>query len=525
MPKEEEEVGKSGKYGVMANAVNFIGGVSFLGLPYAVKESGLIGGLLLLSLVAILTEASHRLIVESSKFHYKLRWLDINSYEALVAVPFGRYGELLLLFSVFVVAFGATVGFTVMIKDLLSTLLASRLASGGTTKLLALAWALLIVPLTLIRDLSSLTFVSVLSLGLSTFLLAVIIEEAPFRENVASHGGLLQVAKDYGFRPHIFTTFSIFTEVFAWQHGLFQFFNSLRRADIRRWRFVTSRVNTTISIIYILVSVPAYLAYLDNTTGDIFLSLPSQGTGSTLTDIARICFLFICIMTYPLEMLVARDVIKALLAHLDDNSARHTDSSSSSLSFFRFFLSGRDLLIVLLLDVAALGLGILFKDLGDTVALVGAIGGSLASFVIPGLVYLGVNGDDFITWTNTLLLGSDADSSLIQNFTVKLTDETKPWWFYILGFPIWCYIADWGATSVAVKLQVATHDRNTHASPSLTSFDTQDTDPAYSEYVQYIDGPSSSSQGKRGTRGKFLIAIGLVFIGFTTLVVGIIERF
>jgi sodium-coupled neutral amino acid transporter 11 len=100
---------KVSRLAVMANAVNFIGGVSFPSIPFAVKESGLIGGLLLLSLVAILTEASHRLIAESSKFHYKMRWLDIDSYEALVAVPFGRRGELILKFSVFVVAFGACV--------------------------------------------------------------------------------------------------------------------------------------------------------------------------------------------------------------------------------------------------------------------------------------------------------------------------------------------------------------------------------------------------------------------------------
>jgi len=106
---EEERVVRSGKYGVIANAVNFIGGVSFLGLPFAIKESGLIGGLCLMGLVAVLTEWSHRLIVESSKFHHKLQFASINSYEALVATPFGRVGEMVLLFSVFVVAFGACV--------------------------------------------------------------------------------------------------------------------------------------------------------------------------------------------------------------------------------------------------------------------------------------------------------------------------------------------------------------------------------------------------------------------------------
>jgi len=100
---------KVGRLSVMTNAVNFIGGVSFPSIPFAVSESGLVGGLLLMSLVAVLNEASHRLIVESSIFHRKLRWYDIQSYESMVAVPFGRGGEIILIFSVFVVAFGACI--------------------------------------------------------------------------------------------------------------------------------------------------------------------------------------------------------------------------------------------------------------------------------------------------------------------------------------------------------------------------------------------------------------------------------
>ena len=535
----EEEKKKSGKYGVISNAVNFIGGVSFLGLPFAIKESGLIGGLCFLGLVAILTEWSHRLIVESSKFHHKLQYASIESYEALVGTPFGRVGERVLLFSVFVVAFGACVEFTVMIKDLLFTLM-----NGGTMHLIVV-WSIFIAPLTWIKDLSSLTFVSILSLGLSAFLVAVIMIEAPWYENVVSHGGLAQVMQDYAFRSHVFTTISIFTEVFAWQHGIFQFFNSLRRPTIHRWRFVTTKVNSIISIIYIMVSVPAYLGYLDDTTGDIFLSLPSQGTGSTLTNIARLCFLFICIFTLPLEMMVAKDVIKAAfnrLSSIDDDAYVHGASTNivQSSTFCSIFISGRELLIVILLDLLALGLGILFKDLGDACALVGAIGGSLASFIIPGLVYLGVNGDDFIAWTNHLLLGPDHSTNITTtvidgyntnpDVRVYLTDRPKPWWYYLLGFPIWCFVADWGAAGVTDKIKGTVIIANYTKDSSIVSPQYTEHRPSSSDYFIYNDLDSNSNNtivlsGKRGTRGKFIIAICLILAGLTTLVVGIIERF
>jgi len=99
-----------------------------------------------------------------------------------------------------------------MIKDLVPILL-GRYVSFHDAYLVIATYMIFIVPLTLIKDVSSLAYVSSISIALSALLAAVIITTAPFKQNVADHGGLWQVTQDYGFRSHCFTTISIFTEV------------------------------------------------------------------------------------------------------------------------------------------------------------------------------------------------------------------------------------------------------------------------------------------------------------------------
>ena len=60
---------KSGIAGASVNLVNSIVGVGFIGIPHAFMQSGLIAGVLLLILVAFLTDKSLRIIVGLASFH------------------------------------------------------------------------------------------------------------------------------------------------------------------------------------------------------------------------------------------------------------------------------------------------------------------------------------------------------------------------------------------------------------------------------------------------------------------------
>jgi sodium-coupled neutral amino acid transporter 11 len=93
---------QSGIAGASANLVNSIVGAGIIGIPYALRESGLLAGLFLLGLVAYLTDKSLRIIVGLASFHPKLKNRDVRTFEDLASYPFGRIGLNFVLVNMFV---------------------------------------------------------------------------------------------------------------------------------------------------------------------------------------------------------------------------------------------------------------------------------------------------------------------------------------------------------------------------------------------------------------------------------------
>ncbi len=93
---------QSGIAGASANLVNSIVGAGIIGIPYALRESGVIAGLLLLALVSYLTDKSLRIIVGLASFHPKLKQRDVRTFEDLASYPFGKLGLNFVLVNMFV---------------------------------------------------------------------------------------------------------------------------------------------------------------------------------------------------------------------------------------------------------------------------------------------------------------------------------------------------------------------------------------------------------------------------------------
>jgi hypothetical protein len=216
-------------------------------------------------------------------------------------------------------------------------------------------------------------------------------------------------------------------------------------------------------ILYAGIALPGFLGYLDHTEGDLFLNLPDN----TFCNIARAFFSFIVIMTYPIEMLIARDVISSFIRRNDakETGSKQVSDSSESTWCCKYLVRGKDLAIVIVLNKIALALGVYFTDLGLVLAFVGAIGGSIACFVMPGLVYLGVYGGDFLELMQEYLgrpelvdkMTKTEKSCLADNLASPVCTPSstacKPWWFYVFGFPLWCRLASLGVKNISSKIE------------------------------------------------------------------------
>ena len=122
------------------------------GIPFAMRETGLITGWILILLSGVLGSKSLRLLVETAKH------VDSASYEILCETVFGRAGWILCNAMMFCMSWGPMLSYLMLVKDTLGQLL------GYDGKIcLVVASMCVMLPLSLQRDMADLAKTSRLS--------------------------------------------------------------------------------------------------------------------------------------------------------------------------------------------------------------------------------------------------------------------------------------------------------------------------------------------------------------------------
>jgi len=459
MPKK-----KSSILGASSNLVNSIVGAGIIGIPYALRMSGLWAGILLLILVAVLTDKSLRMLIDQASFHPKLRHLSIHTFEDLASYPFGKIGSGFVLFNMFIMAYGAMVAYLLIIKDTVPTVFGLEQGTHLFERnLILVATSLFVmVPLSMQRDMASLSFTSAMSVTADMFLVVFIVAFSPIKENVAANGGFGQVLKNDGINSTLFVGLGILSTAMACQHSAFIVANSLADKTRLRWRWVTNQSISLSAILCLVLGVCGYLGFLGTTQGDVLNNFPLD---STAADAARVMLALTMFFTYPMESFVARHVL-IMLVHNGDMDARggctleneqsveedelgdgegvgddHTVNTTATTGSI---IEGGGLLCMnrrqtwtMMCYLITLLPSLVFSDIGPVLSLTGAVGGSCISYIGPGLVYLGVNGEAFLDKVGSWLDGwrRARDMPLVTTMVLihrKKTCQSKemPRWKY-----------------------------------------------------------------------------------------------
>ncbi|KAL7531234.1 hypothetical protein ACHAWF_003682 [Thalassiosira exigua] len=501
---------KSSILGASSNLVNSIVGAGIIGIPYALRMSGLWAGVLLLILVAILTDKSLRMLVEQASFHPKLRPYTVHTFEDLASYPFGKFGSGFVLFNMFVMAYGAMVAYLLIIKDTVPTVMGFEHGKNLLERnLILIATSLAImVPLSMQRDMASLSCTSALSVTADTILVFFIAAYAPIKETVEAQGGFGEVLKNDGINSTLFVGLGILSTAMACQHSAFIVANSLEDKTRRRWRWVTNQSIALSAVLCLILGVCGYLGFLGTTQGDVLNNFPLE---SMQANAARMLLAFTMFFTYPMESFVARHVL-IMLVHNGDMDARggftlenesrveeeelgeggggegddatvHTTATSGSI------IEGGGILCMnrrqtwtVMVYLMTLLPSLVVSDIGPVLSLTGAIGGSCISYIGPGLVYLGVNGEAFLDMVGSWVDGwrrkkgysasdnngvsegdlpVEGDATLAmpsrdeaRQFTYEsIASGSKPCWYCLGLFPLWTSVANGGAVHMQRKIE------------------------------------------------------------------------
>jgi amino acid permease len=168
---------KSTVVGTSANLINAIVGAGIAGIPYSLREAGMVTGVFLVILCAFLTNKSLRLLVETAKH------TNVPSYETLAEACLGRIGFLFVSINMFIMAYGAMVSYLMIVKDTLPVLMGVSPDDLPLKRAVLFVISLTImVPLSSQRDMADLAKTSRLAVLFDTLVVLVVIFVSPWQE-------------------------------------------------------------------------------------------------------------------------------------------------------------------------------------------------------------------------------------------------------------------------------------------------------------------------------------------------------
>jgi len=459
-----------------------------------------------------------------------------------LSFPFGSWGRGGILTFMFILSYGCMIAYLLIIKETLPKVLGYTSEdyenTAGPEIVLIFVSSLIILPISMQRDISSLEKTSIISIGCDIILIIFIATRSPISQTIEQYGGFGEVWNDYAFNfNRMFIGLGIISTAMGCQQSVFMIYGSLENPTRKRFYYVTVIALTMSTLLSVFIGTCGSLAFMEDTKGNI---LNNYHSGSGEANIARLLLAITMIFTYPMESFIVRHVIVDLFYDGDmDGSHPPTADADDKRTYW---LNRREK-VTLISYIMALLPALVFDDTGIVLSLTGAIAGSVLAYIGPGLAYIGINGNSFLEICCRFLgyhkkqkqehdvneEATDDDDSRIElpmigNSSLKMNEKQptteeyytfinssccKPIWWYLFGFPLWSSIAYIGSTGM--KQQSDNESSMDESNSSILS-----------ESTAHDDIPTSELEIPR-TR-DFVIATFFIIFGAVAFVLGIAEN-
>ncbi|XP_019945445.1 putative sodium-coupled neutral amino acid transporter 11 [Paralichthys olivaceus] len=344
------------------NFINSIIGSGIIGLPYALNQAGLPLGLLLLVIVAFITDYSIILLIKGGNLS------GTNSYQSLVQSTFGFPGFLILSALQFLYPFIAMVSYNITTADTMTKVF-QRIPGVGPGHILAerhfvilLSTLVFTMPLSLYRNIEKLGKVSFLSMVLTlTILIIAIIRSATFGPQILPTQNAWAFAK-----WNAIQAVGVMSFAFICHHNSFLIYGSLEQPTLANWSRVTHLSVGSALIISAAFAVTGYTTFTGYTQGDIF---ENYCRNDNLATFGRFCFGLSIMTTFPLECFVTREVLSNVIFSRDLSKVEHV-------------------VITILIVAVCASISLAYDCLGVVLELNGALSATPLIFIIPSACIL-----------------------------------------------------------------------------------------------------------------------------------------
>ncbi|CAO1628259.1 unnamed protein product [Parajaminaea phylloscopi] len=359
----------AGVFDATTNMANSILGAGIVGLPYSMRQSGFVAGVVLLVGLAMLTDWTIRLIILNSKLSGRQTYIEIMDH------CFGRKGKAAVSLFQFAFAFGGMCAFCVVIGDTIPHVLSSvfpSLQSGASmwsflaSRSFVITFTTVVIsyPLSLYRDIENLSKASAIALfSMVLIVLTVIVRGPAMPAELKGDPSLRFTVVN---PSHLVSSISVISFAFVCHHNSLLIYASLKEPSMDKFGKVTHYSTGIACACLTAMSVAGYWTFEEKTLGNVLNNFPEN---DTFVNIARFAFGINMFTTFPLEAFVCREVLETYFFAGQYTPKLHITITTS-------------------LVVASLIVSLLTCDLGIVLELTGGLSATALAFIFPAICFL-----------------------------------------------------------------------------------------------------------------------------------------
>jgi sodium-coupled neutral amino acid transporter 11 len=267
--------------------------------------------------VAILVDRSVIMLIEIGIKEQKY------NFEDLALHLLGVHGYYVTLLFMFIFAYGAQIAYMVIIGDTIPIFLENSLGYSVNREIVMVTFAtIIILPLCLLKNLSSLSKTSFVSILSDIFIVIIVVinsySKAQKQDASQSLNGMVYI------NINIFAGIGTMAFAFVCQHNSFLVYKSLKEPTIENWKFVAHFSITISFLISLTLGIFGYLAFKDKTNGDILTNFSSD---NSLINFARFLLALCMTFVFPMECYVSRHCLLSLASNISTKSPTNIFSS------------------------------------------------------------------------------------------------------------------------------------------------------------------------------------------------------
>uniref|UniRef100_A0A0D9VD75 Amino acid transporter transmembrane domain-containing protein n=1 Tax=Leersia perrieri TaxID=77586 RepID=A0A0D9VD75_9ORYZ len=369
--------------GAVFNLSTTIVGAGIMALPASIKMLGIIPGILMIILVAFLTEASIDILVRCS--HQG----KITSYGWLMGETFGQWGRIALQASVVINNIGMMIVYMIIVGDVLSGTSTSGVHHRGifegwfgphlwnSRPIVLLATTLFVfAPLVSFKRLDSLRYTSALSVALAVVFVVITAGIAIVRliEGIVEIPKLFPELDGINSIWELFTAVPVLVTAYICHYNVHSIDNELE--DRTQTKPIVQTSLALCSSVYIATSFFAYLLFGEGTLADVLANFDSNlhiPFSSVFNDVVRVSYVVHIMLVFPIVFFALRLNLDGLLFP----TARHISRDNR-----RFTIITVSLLAVIYLAA------IFIPSIWDAFQFTGATAAVLIGFIFPAMIIL-----------------------------------------------------------------------------------------------------------------------------------------